>query len=407
MIRTRFAPSPTGYLHVGGLRTALYSYLFAKNQGGKFLLRIEDTDRERFVADGTQNIINSLQWAGIVPDEGVVNFKLDKLVQKGDKGPYIQSERLDIYKKFADELVEAGNAYHCFCTPERLQELRDTQQKNKQPTGYDQHCLKTMPIDEAKKRARDGEKNVIRLKMPKTGETVFNDLIRGPVTFQNKLVDDQVEASARRDPVEGGEAKDHRHRSRAGCLIDEELLGGDLRLGVERLRGERGLLGDWGPIGREAVVAIGGAKHKARHPGLGGRVIDAPGALVVIAPGHLRAHRLAGREADDRRQVDDRVEAGRGQAADGEAIGAGPEQGRVADIGLHKAEARVVPVAEQRRAAEEQVVGDRHRPAGVEQHAGQQRTDIAGPAGDQHVGRARIAHRVTSVLCVGCAAHTL
>ena len=155
-------------------------------------MRIEDTDRERFVADGTQNIINSLQWAGIVPDEGVVNFKLDKLVQKGDKGPYIQSERLDIYKKFADELVEAGNAYHCFCTPERLQELRDTQQKNKQPTGYDQHCLKTMPIDEAKKRARDGEKNVIRLKMPKTGETVFNDLIRGPVTFQNKLVDDQV-----------------------------------------------------------------------------------------------------------------------------------------------------------------------------------------------------------------------
>jgi glutamyl-tRNA synthetase len=192
MIRTRFAPSPTGYLHVGGLRTALYSYLFAKKHGGQFLLRIEDTDRERLVADGTANILKSLYWAGIVPDEGVVLDKNGEVGQVGKHGPYIQSERLAIYKKYADELLEKGFAYYCFCTSERLEQLREIQQKNKMPTGYDQHCLKTLSLDEAKKRALAGEKCVVRLKMPKEGETVFNDLIRGPVTFQNKLIDDQV-----------------------------------------------------------------------------------------------------------------------------------------------------------------------------------------------------------------------
>lgn len=195
-IVTRFAPSPTGYLHVGGLRTALYAYLIAKQAGGKFILRIEDTDRERFVADGTVNILKSLYWAGIIPDEGV---KMEcaaadaerAAVQEGKNGPYIQSERLEIYKKYADELIKKGHAYYCFCTEERLAKLREDRQAKKLPTGYDGRCLSLNP-EETKKRALAGEKCVIRMKMPKQGETTFNDLIRGEVSFKNELIDDQV-----------------------------------------------------------------------------------------------------------------------------------------------------------------------------------------------------------------------
>jgi len=190
MVKTRFAPSPTGYLHVGGLRTALYNYVFAKKYGGKFLLRIEDTDRERFVADGVANILKSLAWAGIAPDEGVMGDE-EKISQVGENGPYIQSERLEIYKKYADQLVEAGQAYYCFCTTERLADLRDQQQRKKLPTGYDGKCLSISP-EEAKKHIDAGEKYTIRMKMPKEGETAFTDLIRGEVKFKNELVDDQV-----------------------------------------------------------------------------------------------------------------------------------------------------------------------------------------------------------------------
>ena len=115
-----------------------------------------------------------------------------KIVQNGEKGPYVQSERLDIYKKFAEELLEKGSAYYCFCTPDRLQKLRETQQQNKQPTGYDQQCLKTVSSDEAKKKIVAGENHVVRLKMPKEGETIFKDLIHGEVKIKNALVDDQV-----------------------------------------------------------------------------------------------------------------------------------------------------------------------------------------------------------------------
>ena len=191
MIRTRFAPSPTGYLHVGSLRTALFSYLLAKQKGGKFLLRIEDTDRERFVADGTQNILKSLYWAGLAPDEGALLGKDDVVTQKGKHGPYIQSERLDIYKKYPEELLAAGHAYYCFCTSGRLEQLRETQQKNKRPTGYDGACAALDP-SAAKKRTEAGEKHVIRLKMPKDGETRARDLIRGEVVFKNELQDDFI-----------------------------------------------------------------------------------------------------------------------------------------------------------------------------------------------------------------------
>lgn len=193
---TRFAPSPTGYLHIGGLRTALYAYLVAKQTGGKFILRIEDTDRERFVADGVANILKSLYWAGVIPDEGV---RMDcesvgdecGVAQEGKNGPYIQSERLPIYKKYVDELLDKGHAYYCFCSEERLAKLREDRQAKKLPTGYDGHCLSINP-EEAKKRAAAGEKHVVRMKMPKVGETTFNDLIRGEVSFKNELIDDQV-----------------------------------------------------------------------------------------------------------------------------------------------------------------------------------------------------------------------
>ncbi|HRY36313.1 MAG TPA: glutamate--tRNA ligase [Candidatus Magasanikbacteria bacterium] len=192
MIKTRFAPSPTGYLHVGGLRTALYSYLFAKKNEGKFVLRIEDTDRERYVADGIANILKSLYWAGVIPDEGVQRKENGDIYQTGDcGGSYIQSERLEIYKKHIDELVEKGHAYYCFCTGERLEELRQFQQLNKLPTGYDRHC-RDISIEEAKKRIAAGEKYVVRMKMPLTGETVFFDEVKGEVRIKNELVDDQV-----------------------------------------------------------------------------------------------------------------------------------------------------------------------------------------------------------------------
>lgn len=191
MIKTRFAPSPTGYLHVGGLRTALYSYLFAKKNGGKFLLRIEDTDRERYVEDGVRNILNSLFWAGVTPDEGVVLSADGKIDDRGEGSPHTQSERLSIYKEYAQKLLDLGHAYYCFCTAERLVELRESQTRRKLPTGYDGYCLSVNP-DEAKQRAESGEKHVLRLKMDKYGETVFNDLIRGEVRFKNELIDDQV-----------------------------------------------------------------------------------------------------------------------------------------------------------------------------------------------------------------------
>lgn len=190
MFKTRFAPSPTGFLHVGGLRTALYAYLVARKNQGKFLLRIEDTDQERTVVGGVENILKSLAWAGIVVDEGVVE-KDGKIIQVGDNGPYIQSERLEIYKKYVDELVVKDFAYPCFCSAERLTELRDYQQKNKLPTGYDGCCQK-LSKEEIAKKISTGEKYVIRMKMSEIGETKFVDEIRGEVVFKNELIDDQI-----------------------------------------------------------------------------------------------------------------------------------------------------------------------------------------------------------------------
>jgi nondiscriminating glutamyl-tRNA synthetase len=190
MIKTRFAPSPTGYLHIGGLRTALFDYLLSKQKNGKFVLRIEDTDRNRLVEGGIENIIKSLSWAKVIPDEGVV-LEDEKVTQKGDCGPYIQSERLEIYKKYIDQLIAQGDAYYCFCDKERLENLRKEQELNKKPTGYDGKCLK-LTSQEVEEKIKNGEKYVVRMKMPKTGETILEDLVRGKIIFRNEISDDQV-----------------------------------------------------------------------------------------------------------------------------------------------------------------------------------------------------------------------
>ena len=182
-VRVRFAPSPTGYLHVGGLRTALYNFLFAKHFGGKFILRIEDTDQSRKVEGAVENLIETLKWSGVGYDEGPDCG--------GDYGPYVQSQRLKLYRKFAEELISKEKAYHCFCTSERLQEVRQKQLAAKLSPSYDRHC-RNVPGGEAEHRIAAGEKYVIRMKIPLDGELTFDDVIRGKVTISHKMIDDQV-----------------------------------------------------------------------------------------------------------------------------------------------------------------------------------------------------------------------
>lgn len=189
-IRVRFAPSPTGYLHIGGLRTALYNYLYARNNNGKFILRIEDTDQTRLVEGAIENLIESLHWAGIDYDEGVF-IEDGKIVQKGDYGPYIQSERLNIYRKYVDQLIESGHAYYCFCSKERLDAVRDEQKVKGLVPKYDGFC-RSLTLDEAKSRIANGEEYVVRLKLPKSYDVHFTDLVRGDIVINTDDIDDQV-----------------------------------------------------------------------------------------------------------------------------------------------------------------------------------------------------------------------
>lgn len=182
-VRVRFAPSPTGFLHVGGLRTALYNYLFARHRDGKFVLRIEDTDQSRKVEGAVENLIATLRWSGIQFDEGP-----DK---GGACGPYVQSQRLDIYRDHAEQLVRSEKAYYCFCTPERLEEVRKQQMAKKLDPKYDRHC-RTIPKDEAARRKESGERFVVRMKVPLEGDLTFEDEIRGMVTIACQMLDDQV-----------------------------------------------------------------------------------------------------------------------------------------------------------------------------------------------------------------------
>ncbi len=182
-VRVRFAPSPTGRMHLGSARTALYCYLLARRTAGTFILRIEDTDRKRYVEGAEQELIDGLHWLGLNYDEGPDIG--------GPSGPYRQTERRAIYQKWADKLVEDGHAFHCFCTAERLEQVRQEQQKNKQNPRYDGTC-RSIPLSEAKKRVAAGEKHVIRFKMPTEGETRAVDVMRGEITWQNKDLDDTV-----------------------------------------------------------------------------------------------------------------------------------------------------------------------------------------------------------------------
>ncbi len=190
-VRTRIAPSPTGQdLHIGNAYTALINYVFAKKHKGQFIVRIEDTDKTRLVEGSEARILASLAWLGLTPDESPVNG--------GPYNPYRQSERLPLYKKYAQELIEKSHAYYCFCTPERLEQMRTEQQQKKLPPMYDGTCRQfkiqnpASPAGRSKFKIANGKPYVIRLKVPEKGVTTFHDLIRGAISFENKLIDDQI-----------------------------------------------------------------------------------------------------------------------------------------------------------------------------------------------------------------------
>lgn len=187
-VRVRYAPSPTGFLHIGGLRTALYNYLFAKRYKGTFVLRIEDTDQTRFVEGATENLIRSLMRCGVVPDEGPLLSTDNTLTEHGSHGPYVQSKRLQLYADYAHQLVAIGAAYYCVCTSERLEDMRTKQMAAKQPTMYDKHC-RTLNIT---RDAITDKKYVVRLAVPADRTITFHDLIRGAVSFNTSQIDDQV-----------------------------------------------------------------------------------------------------------------------------------------------------------------------------------------------------------------------
>ncbi len=182
-VRTRFAPSPTGYLHVGGLRTALFTYCIAKKAGGKFILRIEDTDQERYVEGANEVIYRTLRAVGLSWDEGPD--------VGGDYGPYIQTERRDIYKEYAKKLVELGGAYYCFCDKERLQELKAVQEASGVNPMYDRHC-RNLSKEEVEEKLAAGTPYVIRQKVPLDGTTTFHDVLYGDITVENSTLDDQI-----------------------------------------------------------------------------------------------------------------------------------------------------------------------------------------------------------------------
>jgi glutamyl-tRNA synthetase len=205
-VRTRIAPSPTGQdLHIGNAYTALINYVFARANNGQFIIRVEDTDRTRLVQGSEDRILASLKWLGIPYSEGPDIG--------GPYAPYRQSERLNLYKKHAQELVEKEHAYYCFCTAERLAAMRKDQEAKHLPPMYDGLC-KTLDVREAKKRVAAGEKYVIRLNVPDDGVTTFHDIIRGKVSFENKLIDDQVLLKSDGFPT-----------YHLGVVVDDHIMG--------------------------------------------------------------------------------------------------------------------------------------------------------------------------------------
>ena len=190
-VRVRFAPSPTGGLHIGGMRTVLYNYLFAKKNGGDFILRIEDTDQSRYVPGAEEYIFNCLKWAGLEPTESPVHG--------GNYAPYRQSERKDLYRKYAEQLVKDGHAYYAFDTPDELEKMRHDFKTEQNPSPQYDHSIRmkmknslSLSADEVKKMLDTSTRHVIRIKMPEHETVSFEDLIRGEVTFDTSVVDDKV-----------------------------------------------------------------------------------------------------------------------------------------------------------------------------------------------------------------------
>lgn len=182
-VRVRYAPSPTGFLHVGGARTALYDYLLARQTGGQFIIRIEDTDQKRYNPEAISNLLDGLRYLGLDWDEGPE--------VGGDFGPYYQTQRLEIYQKHIQILLEQGHVYRCFCTPERLAQVNEERQKAKLLPGYDRFCRNIDPAESAR-RAEAGESFVVRLKVPLSGSVTLHDAIRGDITIDNELIQDMV-----------------------------------------------------------------------------------------------------------------------------------------------------------------------------------------------------------------------
>jgi len=203
--RVRFAPSPTGYMHIGSARTALYNYLLARQTEGSFILRIEDTDQKRYQDQAEQDIKEALVWMGIEPDEGPD--------RGGPFAPYRQSQRTQIYREIAEELIDKDQAYYCFCTPERLDELREQQQKNNQTPHYDGTC-RGLEISKATERAVQGESHVIRFKSPQEGTTTAVDALRGEITVENSTLDDMILIKS------SGQAVYH-----LAAMADDQLMG--------------------------------------------------------------------------------------------------------------------------------------------------------------------------------------
>jgi nondiscriminating glutamyl-tRNA synthetase len=194
-VRTRFAPSPTGFVHIGNFRTALFGYLFAKHNNGTFILRIEDTDRARLVEGAVENLLRVMQQLGVIPDEGFYLDTAGQVKERGPYAPYLQSQRLPLYQKHALELIEKSKAYYCFCSEQRLEELRKEQIALKKPPMYDRHCRnfsKEQVHVEMEKARTEGRNAIIRFAIPLDGQTTVHDVIYGDIVYENALLDDQV-----------------------------------------------------------------------------------------------------------------------------------------------------------------------------------------------------------------------
>lgn len=191
-VRVRFAPSPTGFLHIGSVRTALYNWLFARHNKGTFVLRVEDTDEVRSTQESVEAILEGMRWLGLDWDEGP-----DK---GGDYGPYYQMQRLDIYKKYAERLIKEGKAYYCYCTPGELATRRDEAIKQKKPPKYDGRC-RELSQEQEKQYQREGRGRAVRFKMPSSGKTKINDLVRGEIEFDNSVLDDFVLLKSNGTPI--------------------------------------------------------------------------------------------------------------------------------------------------------------------------------------------------------------